>query len=127
MARADSAHDGPRQQPPSSWAVSPDGGLPEGRVCSHLTALPASPGTPYEVCGPCRARGWTWTRLRWCATCGHVGCCDSSRGRHAYAHHARTGHPVALSLAPDEAWAWCFVDEVFLVRVPGEDGSGSPY
>ncbi|WP_412566333.1 UBP-type zinc finger domain-containing protein [Streptomyces nojiriensis] len=107
--------------------MSPDGGLPEGRVCSHLTALPASPGTPYEVCGPCRARGWTWTRLRWCATCGHVGCCDSSRGRHAYAHHARTGHPVALSLAPDEAWAWCFVDEVFLVRVPGEDGSGSPY
>lgn len=34
---------------------------------------------------------------------------------------------MALSLAPDEAWAWCFVDEVFLVRVPGEDGSGSPY
>ncbi|MFD5414276.1 UBP-type zinc finger domain-containing protein [Streptomyces nojiriensis] len=107
--------------------MSPDGGRPEGRVCSHLTALPASPGTPYEVCGPCRARGWTWTRLRWCATCGHVGCCDSSRGRHAYAHHARTGHPVALSLAPDEAWAWCFVDEVFLVRVPGENGSGTPH
>lgn len=113
--------------PLSSWAVSPDGGLPEGRVCSHLAALPASPGTPYEVCAQCRSRGWTWTRLRWCATCGHVGCCDSSRGRHAYAHHAQTGHPVALSLAPDESWAWCFVDEVFLVRVPGGDGPGSPH
>ncbi|MFE2547569.1 UBP-type zinc finger domain-containing protein [Streptomyces sp. NPDC059355] len=98
--------------------MSPDGGRPDGRACSHLAALPDSPQTPDEVCGSCRAGGSSWVRLRWCTTCGHVGCCDSSRGRHAYAHHVRTGHPVVLSLAPDESWAWCFVDEVFLVRVP---------
>ncbi|MET9853144.1 UBP-type zinc finger domain-containing protein [Streptomyces sp. NPDC006450] len=74
------------------------------------------------MCAECRERGWTWTRLRWCSTCGHIGCCDSSRGRHAYAHHAQTGHPVVLSMDPDEAWAWCFVDEVFLVHLPeGEE------
>ncbi|MER6779544.1 MULTISPECIES: UBP-type zinc finger domain-containing protein [unclassified Streptomyces] len=100
----------------SPWTVSPDGGRPDGRACSHLSALPDAPRTPDEACGACRARGWSWVRLRWCAACGHVGCCDSSRGRHAYAHHVRTGHPVVLSLAPDESWAWCFVDEVFLVR-----------
>ncbi|MFD8955159.1 UBP-type zinc finger domain-containing protein [Streptomyces xanthophaeus] len=98
--------------------VSPDGGRLEGRTCSHLTALPGQPAAPVGVCTKCRDRGWTWARLRWCATCGHVGCCDSSRGRHAYAHHAQTGHPVVLSMDPDEAWAWCFVDEFFLVRVP---------
>ncbi|MFJ7154409.1 UBP-type zinc finger domain-containing protein [Streptomyces sp. NPDC101118] len=104
--------------PPSSWAVSPDGGRPEGRSCSHVAALSDPPGPPSRECASCRVRGWTWTRLRWCVTCGHVGCCDSSRGRHAYAHHEQTGHPVALSLAGDEPWAWCFVDEVFLIRVP---------
>ncbi|MFF4582007.1 UBP-type zinc finger domain-containing protein [Streptomyces sp. NPDC001373] len=117
MSRDDSGADG-RRRPPSPWSVAPDGGRPEGRACSHLENLPDRPDEPSGVCASCRARGWTWIRLRWCATCGHVGCCDSSRGRHAYAHHARTGHPVVLSLAPDESWAWCYVDEVFLVREP---------
>ncbi|MFF3677878.1 UBP-type zinc finger domain-containing protein [Streptomyces sp. NPDC002120] len=115
MTRTGSDSDG-AGRPLSSWAVAPDGGRPEGRTCSHVTALPAGPGTPSQVCEQCRKRGWTWTRLRWCSTCGHVGCCDSSQGRHAYAHHARTGHPVVVSLAPDESWAWCYVDEVFLRR-----------
>ncbi|MFJ3876878.1 UBP-type zinc finger domain-containing protein [Streptomyces sp. NPDC090077] len=104
--------------PPSGWLPSPDGGRPEGRSCSHAADLPPSAQTPDRACAECRARGWTWTRLRWCATCGYVGCCDSSRGRHAHAHYARTGHPVVLSLAPDESWAWCFADELFLVRTP---------
>ncbi|GLX23191.1 UBP-type zinc finger domain-containing protein [Streptomyces lavendulae] len=104
----------------SPWTVAPDGGRPEGRTCSHLAALPAAPEPVPHVCAPCRARGWNWSRLRWCTTCGQVGCCDSSRGRHAHDHHARTGHPVVLSLAPDEDWAWCYTDEVFLVRIgPG--------
>ncbi|MEU9002087.1 UBP-type zinc finger domain-containing protein [Streptomyces sp. NPDC048551] len=84
--------------------------------------MPADPPTPApapeEGCTDCRAGGWSWVRLRRCLTCGYVGCCDSSRGRHAYAHHTATGHPLVVSLAPDEDWAWCFPDEVFLVRVP---------
>ena len=45
-----------------------------------------------------------------CLTCGHVGCCDSSRGRHATAHFEATGHPLMRSVEPGETWAWCYVD-----------------
>ncbi|KKZ73755.1 hypothetical protein VO63_11250 [Streptomyces showdoensis] len=103
--------------------MAPDGGRPHGRSCAHLGLLP-EPGTPRPAgpadCADCSARGWSWVRLRSCVTCGHVGCCDSSAGAHAYAHHLRSGHPVALSLAADEDWAWCFADEVFLVRSGGD-------
>jgi hypothetical protein len=47
-------------------------------------------------------------------TCGHVGCCDSSKGRHATGHHRSTTHPIVKSLEPGEDWAWCYVDEVML-------------
>ncbi|MFD8790145.1 UBP-type zinc finger domain-containing protein [Streptomyces vinaceus] len=113
-----SASGGPGQPFPA-WAVASDGGQPQGRTCAHAEGLPAAPGTPLQVCAQCSVRGLAWTRLRWCSACGHVGCCDSSPGRHAYAHHERTGHPVVLSLAPDEPWAWCYVDEVFLLREGG--------
>ncbi|MFG2621255.1 UBP-type zinc finger domain-containing protein [Streptomyces sp. NPDC048507] len=104
--------------------MAPDGGRPEGRTCTHAAEPAPEPDRPTpgptagEGCPDCRARGWRWVRLRRCLTCGYVGCCDSSRGRHAYGHHAATGHPLVVSLAPDEDWAWCYADEVFLVRVP---------
>ena len=44
-------------------------------------------------------------------TCGHVGCCDDSPGRHASAHWEASGHPLIRSLEPGEAWGWCFEDE----------------
>jgi monovalent cation/hydrogen antiporter len=40
--------------------------------------------------------------------CGHVGCCDSSRGKHATAHFHDTGHSVMRSVQPGETWMWCF-------------------
>ena len=46
-----------------------------------------------------------------CMACGHVGCCDSSPGRHASGHYGSTGHPVIVSHEANEAWRWCFVDE----------------
>jgi hypothetical protein len=49
--------------------------------------------------------GW-WVHLRRCATCGHVGCCDSSLGRHATAHFHATGHPIMQSFEPGEEWFW---------------------
>ncbi len=101
-----------------SWEVAPDPGRPDGRACSHLPEVARPLRPPGDGCEECLARGWTWSRLRWCATCGHVGCCDSSRGRHAYAHYAASGHPVALSLDPREGWGWCFEDELFLTESP---------
>ena len=50
--------------------------------------------------------------LRLCLTCGHVGCCDSSIGKHATVHYHQTTHPVMRSFELGEAWRWCYVDEI---------------
>jgi Na+/H+ antiporter len=82
-------------------------------ACEHLAAAGdcATPRTP-EGCAECLRAGTSWVHLRVCLACGHVGCCDSSPGRHASAHYAASGHPVMRSLEPGEVWRWCFVDEV---------------
>jgi CPA1 family monovalent cation:H+ antiporter len=49
-----------------------------------------------------------------CLLCGHVGCCDSSPGRHATAHFMESGHPIMRSIEPGETWRWCYVDETTL-------------
>ncbi|GGX26815.1 hypothetical protein GCM10010321_46860 [Streptomyces chartreusis] len=53
-------------------------------------------------------------QLRLCLTCGHVGCCDSSPGRHATEHHKESGHPIMRTFEPGEEWRWCFVDHVLV-------------
>ncbi len=63
-----------------------------------------------DGCEDCLRAGDRWVRLRMCLTCGHVGCCDSSRGRHATGHFEATGHPLMRSAEPGEVWAWCYVD-----------------
>jgi uncharacterized UBP type Zn finger protein len=56
--------------------------------------------------------------LRLCLTCGHVGCCDDSPGRHATGHFHGSGHPLIRSFEPGEDWGWCYVDQVFLEPAP---------
>jgi len=58
--------------------------------------------------------GDTWLHLRLCLECGHVGCCDSSKNKHATRHHRATRHPVVRSFQPGEHWRWCYVDELFV-------------
>ena len=60
--------------------------------------------------------GW-WYHLRRCARCGHIGCCDSSAGRHAVGHFAETGHSVMRSIEAGDTWGWCYVDEAYLGTV----------
>jgi CPA1 family monovalent cation:H+ antiporter len=82
--------------------------------CDHLAEAASQhpvPNTP-QGCEECLAIGQRWVHLRLCMECGHVGCCDSSIGKHATAHFHAIGHPVMRSLEPGEAWRWCFVDEV---------------
>ena len=55
-----------------------------------------------------------WIHLRMCQTCGHIGCCDQSAGKHATAHHKETGHPIVRSAEPGESWSWCYVDETLM-------------
>ncbi|MGE2771806.1 UBP-type zinc finger domain-containing protein [Rhodococcus sp. 1.20] len=72
-------------------------------------------GAPYpQGCEECLRLGTPWVHLRLCLTCGHVGCCDSSPGRHASAHAHAIGHPIVQSMEPGEDWRWCYVDQNFV-------------
>jgi uncharacterized UBP type Zn finger protein len=92
---------------------------------SYLFAEPKA-RTPKcaNVCSDCVALGDTWVHLRLCLTCGHVGCCDESKNKHATAHFHATQHPVIRSFEPDETWRWCYVDET-VSDLPGRKLPGS--
>ncbi|MEV5506017.1 UBP-type zinc finger domain-containing protein [Streptomyces orinoci] len=79
--------------------------------CSHLAGLPRPEPAPLSAtCEGCAADGGHPVQLRLCLVCGHVGCCDSSAGRHATAHFEETGHAVMRSFEPGQNWRWCYVD-----------------
>jgi hypothetical protein len=78
--------------------------------CTHLDQI-ADVTPSGEGCKECLETGGRWVHLRLCLSCGHVGCCDSSPGRHASAHFRKDGHAVIRSFEPGEEWRWCFVDE----------------
>jgi hypothetical protein len=83
-------------------------------VCTHLDQIrPVAPRTP-QGCEECLRMGTRWLHLRLCLTCGHVGCCDSSPGRHARLHAHSAGHAIVQSFEPGEDWRWCFFDETFV-------------
>jgi uncharacterized UBP type Zn finger protein len=81
--------------------------------CTHLDHIhDVSPNTP-EGCEECLAMGDTWVNLRVCLECGHVGCCDASKNKHATKHFHATGHPIILAYRqPGADWRWCYVDEM---------------
>jgi hypothetical protein len=84
-------------------------------TCGHLdTVRDVAPHA--GGCEECLQIGDTWVHLRVCMSCGHVGCCDSSKNKHASAHARTVDHPIVQSFEPDEDWWWCYVDQVvFLV------------
>jgi uncharacterized UBP type Zn finger protein len=79
--------------------------------CEHLSeAKDLRPAQ--HVCEECIKKGDSWVHLRICLTCGHVGCCDSSKNKHATKHFDSTKHPIVRSIEPREDWGWCYVDEL---------------
>jgi uncharacterized UBP type Zn finger protein len=81
--------------------------------CTHLDQI--RDVTPSGVgCKECLEMGDTWVHLRLCLTCGHVGCCDSSKNKHATKHFHATQHPIIQSFQPGEDWRWCYIDELLL-------------
>lgn len=62
-------------------------------------------------CEECMRSGGKWVHLRRCLSCSHVGCCDSSTGRHATQHFLDTCHPVMASAEPGESWRWSYVEK----------------
>src|SRR6185436_12113794 len=82
------------------------------QTCSHLDQIQdVEPRTP-EGCEECLQMGDTWVHLRECLICGHIGCCDNSKNKHATKHFHETGHPIIQSFEPGEDWRWCYVDNI---------------
>src|SRR3954468_12536451 len=65
-------------------------------------------------CLECLKMGDDWVHLRLCLECGHVGCCDSSKNKHATKHFHAIKHPIIQSFEPGEDWLWCYVDEIMM-------------
>jgi uncharacterized UBP type Zn finger protein len=91
--------------------------------CAHLDQIldvePSGDG-----CVECLQTGDWWVHLRMCTTCGHVGCCDNSKNRHATKHNEATSHPIIRSFEPGEGWFWCYPDELFFEL---EDAPPAPH
>ena len=86
-------------------------------ACQHVKTLkPVEPRA--EGCEECLELGDSWVHLRLCMSCGHVGCCDSSKNKHATKHFHGTKHPVIRSLEPGEEWGFCYPDDHFFDRLP---------
>ena len=83
--------------------------------CTHLDTIAVTQSDTH-VCPECVALGDSWVHLRLCLECGHVGCCDSSKNKHATKHFHKTKHPLIRSIERGETWMWCYVDNIF----PGE-------
>lgn len=82
-------------------------------TCAHLDQV-REPSPNSDGCEECLKMGDSWVHLRLCEICGHVGCCDSSKNKHATKHFRKTKHPIMRSLEPGENWGWCYIDEVMI-------------
>ena len=86
-------------------------------VCTHLDQIEVV--TPSgNGCKECLELGDTWVHLRLCMRCGHVGCCDNSKNKHATKHFAATAHPIIMSYEHGEEWGWCYVDQGYFESLP---------
>lgn len=81
--------------------------------CTHLDQIqelnPRARG-----CEECLKSGDPWVALRVCQVCGHVGCCDSSKNKHATGHFQTTGHPIIKPLESGASWTWCYIDKSYV-------------
>lgn len=80
-------------------------------ICNHLDQI-LNPKPRSKGCEECLKTGDTWVHLRLCESCGHVGCCDSSKNKHATKHFKASRHPIIKSFQPGEDWMYCYVDDV---------------
>lgn len=83
------------------------------KTCKHLAEVNIDIKPKTQGCQECLKLGDTWVSLRKCLTCGHVGCCNSSKNKHAQKHFDTLGHPV-IEEFPDANWRWCYVDNDYV-------------
>ena len=82
-------------------------------ICTHLDTVADDVAPSDDGCHECLQAGGRWVHLRMCLSCGHIGCCDNSPGRHATGHFKSSGHPLIRSFEPGEDWWWCYPDDLF--------------
>lgn len=87
--------------------------------CRHfdhvsLKDVPSASASYAKGCEECVQMGDSWVHLRECLVCGHVGCCDSSKNKHATKHFHSTEHAVRRSVEPGERWGWYYVDDAMV-------------
>jgi len=85
--------------------------------CRHVEQVDLHKAANTNGCEECLKAGDSWVHLRVCLSCGHVGCCDSSKNKHATKHFHRSKHPMVRSGEQGENWAWCYVDEAFIENI----------
>ncbi len=91
-------------------------------ACSHLALARDPPPRTPGGCEECLKSGGRWVQLRLCRICGHVGCCDSSPGKHARGHFHATKHPLIEPLGGQQ-WTWCYVDDDYVDRGAAQPGA----
>jgi uncharacterized UBP type Zn finger protein len=94
--------------------------------CAHLDEIRITQTNAY-YCMDCVKTRDSWVHLRLCLSCGHVGCCDSSKNKHATKHFHQTNHPLVRSAEPGESWTWCYVDQIAPVELWTEASSTSDH
>ncbi len=110
----DKPHRHPVEPPDDLLKLLFNGGAADPN-CTHLgEATVFDPAT--DICAICAETGDIWPALRMCLICGYVGCCDTSKNRHAYAHFEESGHPLMRSIRLSEGWIWCYVDNAFFTK-----------
>lgn len=87
------------------------------KTCKHTDQIKIT-STDKRVCEECFKTGENWVHLRLCLICGHIGCCDSSKNRHATKHFHIAGHPLIRSIEPGETWIWCYIDQMSPGEIP---------
>jgi uncharacterized UBP type Zn finger protein len=83
-------------------------------TCTHVADHLKKVKPRTQGCEGCLKMGDTWLHLRMCLECGHVGCCDSSKNRHARAHFHETQHPIIQSAEKGDDWRWCYIDDKYI-------------
>ena len=76
-------------------------------TCDHVPEQLATPNS--DRCEECGSN----FNLRMCATCGHVGCCES-QARDAESHWKTSGHEVMVSMPAGRGFTWCYKDHKYV-------------
>ena len=87
-------------------------------ACTHLDDVRDVEARTPNGCEECLKIGSDWVHLRLCLSCGHVGCCDQSRNKHATQHFQTSRHAVMRSFEPGEDWGWCYADRLYFEPAP---------